>query len=45
MTYPAPNDYFDYGAIMLLRNAYEYYRQADLLSDLLPRLDAALAAN
>ena len=38
LDFPSPNDYYDYGAIMLLRNAYEYYKRADLLSDLTAHL-------
>ena len=36
--FPSPSEYYDYGAIMLLRNAYEYYKRADLLSDLTAHL-------
>ena len=32
--FPEANDYYDYGALLLLREAYELYRQADLVSDL-----------
>jgi tetratricopeptide (TPR) repeat protein len=32
--FPQPNEYFDEGAITLLRNAYEVYKKADLASDL-----------
>ena len=32
--FPAPNDYHDYGAITLIRAAFEHYKRADLLSDL-----------
>jgi len=31
---PQPNDYLDQGAIALLRNAFEIFKKADLLSDL-----------
>ncbi|MCI0457302.1 MAG: tetratricopeptide repeat protein, partial [Gemmataceae bacterium] len=33
--YPQPNDYFDRGAIALLRNVFEFYKRDDLVSDLL----------
>ena len=43
--YPAPGAYFDAGAILLLRNAFELFKRDDLLSDLLAhvgrRADAA----
>jgi tetratricopeptide (TPR) repeat protein len=32
--FPQPNDYLDEGAIELLRNAYEFYKRGDVLSDL-----------
>ncbi len=43
ISFPLPNDYFDAGGIMLLRNAYEIYKRDDLLSDLLAHLRAAAA--
>jgi tetratricopeptide (TPR) repeat protein len=45
LDFPRPNDYFDYGAIMLLRNAYEYYKRDDLLSDLLAHVRAQVPAD
>ena len=48
INYPTPNTYLDREAIYLLRNAYEIYRNEDLLSDLLAhyrsRSDHAAAA-
>jgi tetratricopeptide (TPR) repeat protein len=35
---PAPNPYFDQGAIQLLRNAFEIYKRDDLLTDLFAHL-------
>jgi tetratricopeptide (TPR) repeat protein len=35
LDFPRPNDDLDYGAITLLRNAFESYRRADLVSDLI----------
>ena len=34
LNFPVPNEYYDNGAITVLRNAYELYKRADLLSDL-----------
>jgi tetratricopeptide (TPR) repeat protein len=41
--FPKPNDYFDAGSITLLRNAYEAFKDADLLSDLLTHVQKQLA--
>src|SRR5262249_45073681 len=38
LDYPTPNAYHDRAAITLLRNAYEIYKQGDLLSDLVKHL-------
>ena len=35
-TSPCPNEYYDYGAITVLRTAYELYKADDLTSDLSP---------
>jgi tetratricopeptide (TPR) repeat protein len=43
MDFPQPNDYFDTGAIELLRNAFELYKRDDLLSDLFTNLRGQLA--
>ncbi|HTU17039.1 MAG TPA: DUF1583 domain-containing protein [Gemmataceae bacterium] len=47
--FPQPNDYLDTGAIQLLRNAFEFYKRADLLSDLFSHfrkeLDQAAASD
>ncbi len=46
--YPQPNEYYDYGAILLLRSAFEHFKKADLLSDLtnhFKAMDARLPAN
>lgn len=43
ISFPLPNDYFDAGGILLLRNAYEIYKRDDLLSDLTAHLRAAAA--
>ena len=42
--FPQPNDYFDSGAIMLLRNVFEIYKRDDLVSDLLDHFQTQLAA-
>jgi tetratricopeptide (TPR) repeat protein len=42
--FPDPNDYYDYGALLLLREAYELYRQADLVSDLVKHFRSQLDA-
>jgi tetratricopeptide (TPR) repeat protein len=36
--YPVPNGYFDFGGLNLLREAFELYQRADLLTDLLGQL-------
>ena len=41
--YPLPNEYADYGAILLLRSAFEHFKRADLLSDLTGHFQAAAA--
>ena len=41
VAFPLPNNYFDFNAIQLLRNAYELYKRDDLLSDLVAHLRAA----
>jgi tetratricopeptide (TPR) repeat protein len=45
--YPPANDYYDLGSIQLLRTAFEHYKQADLVSDMITlvkqKLDAAPA--
>ncbi len=38
LDFPYPNDYFDHGAIQLLRQAFELYKRDDLLSDLFKHL-------
>lgn len=35
VSFPSPNDYFDSGAITVLREAFELYKRDDLFSDLL----------
>lgn len=35
LDYPTPNDYYDQGTIVLLRQAFEIYKRDDLFSDLL----------
>jgi len=42
LEFPRPNEYYDNEAIMVLRNVYEIYKQADLLSDLFKHLGAKL---
>jgi tetratricopeptide (TPR) repeat protein len=39
---PQANDYLDQGALILLRNAFELFKKADLLSDLLRHFDKQL---
>jgi tetratricopeptide (TPR) repeat protein len=34
IVFPIPNEYYDYGAITILRSAYELYKADDLTSDL-----------
>jgi len=45
--YPQANDYYDLGAIQRLRTAFEHYKQADLVSDMIAhvkqKFDAAPA--
>ncbi len=41
--FPQPNDYFDEGAINLLRTAYDAFKEADLLSDLFGHFQKQLA--
>ena len=46
MTYPVVNEYLDSSTIIVLRSAYELYKQADLASDLVShfrRLSTAAA--
>lgn len=40
--YPTPNEYYDYAAIQLLRNAFEFYRKDDLVSDMFKHLRTQL---
>ncbi len=35
INFPVPNEYYDYGAITVLRTAYELYKADDLTSDLI----------
>jgi tetratricopeptide (TPR) repeat protein len=42
--YPSPNEYYDEGSISLLYNAFDQYKQADLLSDLFAHVRKQLAA-
>src|SRR5262249_22259113 len=42
LNYPTPNEYYDQGAITLLRNAYEIYKRDDLLSDLVAEFRSRL---
>ncbi|MBI3863250.1 MAG: DUF1583 domain-containing protein, partial [Planctomycetia bacterium] len=34
ITYPSPNEFYDYSLLMLLRQAYEIYKAGDVASDL-----------
>jgi tetratricopeptide (TPR) repeat protein len=43
LDFPGPNDYHDYGAIVLLRNAYELFKRDDLASDLIKHFQKQLA--
>lgn len=43
LAFPMPNDYFDFGGILLLREVYELYKRDDLLSDLTAHLRTAAA--
>ena len=40
LAFPLPNEYYDTGAITVLRTAYELYKQGDLTSDLTAHLRA-----
>ncbi len=42
LDFPFPNDYYDHGAIQLLRQAFELYKRDDLLTDLLKHLSYQL---
>ncbi len=42
--FPPANDYFDEGSIALLQTAYQSFKEADLLSDLVAHLEKSLAA-
>lgn len=44
LSFPLPNEYFDTGAITLLRNAYEVYKQGDVVSDLTAHFRAQVDA-
>ncbi len=44
LDYPAPNSYYDYSGITLLRNMYEIYNREDILSDLVEHIEAAADA-
>ncbi|OYV84432.1 MAG: hypothetical protein B7Z73_15450, partial [Planctomycetia bacterium 21-64-5] len=45
ISFPLPNDYFDFSGILLLRNAYELFKRDDLLSDLVAHLRAAVTGD
>jgi tetratricopeptide (TPR) repeat protein len=41
ISFPEPNDYFESGSVLLLREAYELYKRDDLYSDLIAHFRSA----